>query len=279
MLFRSHQKLATSFALGHLDQWVRGKPYQPFMVGLTMAALIEAYEASGDVRIPPALQKMLDRMWDEAWSRESAAFSYRSDGSAPAADLNMLIAPAYAWFYRISGEGAYLERGDQIFNGGVARAWLAGGKQFSQNYRWSFDYLKWAGPGNYRPPSGPQAVRPPAEVPRRPVCEPRLPTLAISPPKIAHVRTGRAQLAMAEYEVTVSNNDNSACGIGSFSLSLSPVRPTSMELNLSDVRLKLAPGQSSKTRVLGIFRQRSAGTTQLTATLSGSSLGAVSASQ
>jgi hypothetical protein len=59
----------------------------------------------------------------------------------------MLIAPAYAWFYNLTGDVSYLQKGDQIFNGGVAGAWLGGGKQFSQNYRWSFQYVEWAGAG------------------------------------------------------------------------------------------------------------------------------------
>lgn len=143
--------LAVSFALGHLDQWSRGIPYQPFMVGLTMESLIEAYEATGDPRIPSAIKKMLDQMWEEAWVAGDAAFVYWTPGSKGTADLNMLIAPAYAWFYRLTGDAAYLQRGDKVFNGGVAGAWLAGGKQFSQNYRWSFKYVEWATGGSPPP--------------------------------------------------------------------------------------------------------------------------------
>lgn len=287
----SHQRLAASFALGHLDQWVHGKPYQPFMAGLTMAALIEAYERTGDVRIPAAVQKMLDKMWEEAWSSRAAAFTYWSNSSSPVPDLNLLIAPAYAWFYKISGDAVYLERGDQIFNGGVAGAWLDGGKQFSQNYRWSFDYLKWSGldGSEYNPPpSEPEVVTrtPPAKparpvpvTPEQPVCEPRLPTLAISLPKILPVRTGRDNVTMAEYQVTVTNNDAVACGAASFSLTFSVANPASMKLNVSDVRLKLEPGKSSTTRVVGMLRQRTNGKPEIAATLSGSSLGAVSASR
>ena len=283
--------LTTSFALGHLDQWVHGTPYQPFMAGLTMAALIEAYEATRDVRIPLAVQKMLDKMWEETWSSGHGAFKYWSNGSDAAPDLNMLIAPAYAWFYNISGDAAYLERGDQVFNGGVARAWLGGGKQFSQNYRWSFDYLKWsglAGPSYYPPPSEPEvvtpttvttAVKPKTVVLKQTVCVPQLPTLAISPARIIRSKAGRDHVTTAEYQVTVSNNDNDACSASSLSLALSAVRPTSMELNVNDVHLKLDPGQSSATRVVGTVTRRSNGIPQIAATLSGSSLGAVSESR
>jgi hypothetical protein len=62
-------------------------------------------------------------------------------------DLNLLIAPTYGWVFRQSGDATYRQRGDQIFAGGVKRAYLGGGKQFDQNYRTSFDYVKWRSGG------------------------------------------------------------------------------------------------------------------------------------
>jgi hypothetical protein len=44
--------------------------------------------------------------------------------------------------YHQTGDDAYRDRGDQVFAGGVTRAWLDGGKQFNQNYMWSFEYVK-----------------------------------------------------------------------------------------------------------------------------------------
>jgi hypothetical protein len=55
----------------------------------------------------------------------------------------MLIAPMYAWLYRVTGDIKYIQEGDQIWRGGVERAWLSNGKQFNQNYRMSFLYLKY----------------------------------------------------------------------------------------------------------------------------------------
>ena len=57
----------------------------------------------------------------------------------------VLIAPAFAWVYKQTGEDKYAEQGDAIFAGGVARAWLGGAKQFNQNYMWSPDYIRWRG--------------------------------------------------------------------------------------------------------------------------------------
>jgi hypothetical protein len=141
-------------ALGHLDQWFVSKTasyVQPFMVGLTMEALIMYYEAIQDPRIPPAIKAAMDSLWTNAWQGTDAGFWYESsDKRSGAPDLNLLIAPAYAWLYRSTGEPAYRDRGDQVFAGGVQRAYLGQGKQFNQNYRWSFDYVKWrtAGPSS-----------------------------------------------------------------------------------------------------------------------------------
>jgi hypothetical protein len=158
-------------ALGHMDQWfvskttrcpqgeiyppdAVGKYYiQPFMVGLTMRALIVYYEKTPDPRIPPAIKTAADWLWANAWVSSEQAFWYQNWVADPsqtfpsqpgAADLNQLIAPAYAWLYRQTGDATYQSRGDQIFSGGVLNSvTLGNGKQFDQNYIWSFDYVKW----------------------------------------------------------------------------------------------------------------------------------------
>lgn len=134
-------------ALGHLEQWFvsRTAPsLQPFMVGLTAEALIMHYDAVRDPRIPAAIKTALDWLWTHAWRETDAAFWYESsDKQSGAPDLNLLIAPAYAWLYRHTGDPLYRDRGDQVFAGGVKGAYLGHGKHFNQNYRWSFDYMKW----------------------------------------------------------------------------------------------------------------------------------------
>jgi hypothetical protein len=149
--------------LDYIDQWfVRynvppgGEPHpvdylKPFFVGLDMHALIYSYEHSPDPRIPEAISIALEGLWNRAWMPDQQAFWY-SNGDAgnvpaytPAPDLNLLIAPAYAWMYQHTGDVTYRDRGDQIFAGGVAQAYLDGAKQFNQNYQWSFDYVAWRG--------------------------------------------------------------------------------------------------------------------------------------
>lgn len=143
-----HYQRAVAYGLGHIDQWFvsQTEPYmQPFMVGLLCEALIQYYEESSDPRVPPAIKTALDGIWDWAWVPEDKSFFYESTGDTAngAPDLNLLIAPAYAWLYSITGDPLYRQRGDLVFEGGVDGAWLGGGKQFSQNYRWSFDFVRW----------------------------------------------------------------------------------------------------------------------------------------
>lgn len=150
---------AVGFALGHLDAWTVSKTasyIQPYLVGLTMEALIDYYERTRDVRIVPAIRRAADFLWDTQWLSETRSFRYLSckpgaryaecatEQGKNAADLNLLIAPAFAWLYRRTGDQRYLLRGDAIFEGGVLGTdFLSGGKQFTQNYRWSFDYVRW----------------------------------------------------------------------------------------------------------------------------------------
>lgn len=134
-------------ALGHIDQWfVTGTATKitPFMVGLTAEALIRYYERTQDPRIPPAIKTALDGLWADAWMPGEEAFWHDSlDPSVAAPDMNLLIAPTFAWLYRQTGDPAYRDRGDQIFAGGVEFGFVGSGKHFNQAYRWSFDYVRW----------------------------------------------------------------------------------------------------------------------------------------
>jgi hypothetical protein len=157
-------------ALGHIDQWFISKssrapvPFnehpeaagqyylQPFMVGLTTQALIHYWEVTGDARVLPAIKTALDAIWERAWVPADEAFWYENWVPNPAnpfpakpgaPDLNLLIAPAFAWVYAQTGDTKYRDRGDQVFAGGVKGAWLDGAKQFNQNYMWSFSYVRW----------------------------------------------------------------------------------------------------------------------------------------
>jgi hypothetical protein len=138
-------------ALDHLDQWFvsQSAPYiRPFMVALTAQALILYDEIIGDPNILPMLELAMDNVWEDMWLPNQDSFMYTdryhsTGGQEPAPDLNLLIAPVYGWLYSKTGEIRHRERGDLAFAGGVKNAYLVNGKQFNQNYRWSFSYLRW----------------------------------------------------------------------------------------------------------------------------------------
>lgn len=134
--------------LSHIEQWYiqrAGRP-QPFMVALTSEALIDYYNLTRDARVPAALKMVADGLWANSWDPVSKSFLYEefSNGTrVPSNDTNLLIVPLFGWVFQQTGDPIYRERGDVIFATGVKTAWLVGGKQFSQNYRWSFKYVWW----------------------------------------------------------------------------------------------------------------------------------------
>ena len=163
-----HHRLerAVAMALGHLDQIARSRTedrIKPFMLGLTFEALIHYYVQTGDPRIPPAIKQAAEWLWYDSglWNPGAGAFLYINkyfpgeDPPQPATDLNLLVAPVYAWLYSETGDDRYRLIADTIFSGGIARdvdgdgfyekgACLAcNGKFFSQSYRWSFDFVRW----------------------------------------------------------------------------------------------------------------------------------------
>ncbi|MCA1990829.1 MAG: hypothetical protein LDL41_02110 [Coleofasciculus sp. S288] len=159
---RDRLEKLVEYAFGHLDQWFVSKTasyVQSFMVGLTAQALISYHDATGDPRVVSTLSQAMNNLWDLNWVDASKAFRYSDriihqndeKETEPAADLNLLIAPAYAWLYYQTGEEQFRERGDEVFKGGIFKdgdpskgeVELPGNKQFNQNYRWSFQYVQW----------------------------------------------------------------------------------------------------------------------------------------
>ncbi|HMH50661.1 MAG TPA: Ig-like domain-containing protein [Candidatus Acidoferrum sp.] len=147
-------------AYGHLNQWFvtfdwvgTTDQMSAFMVGLTAHALIRDWWQTQDPRLIPALRLGADWLWAHAWDAGSQSMFYQVNPSDttelvngqfnPAPDLNLLIAPMYAFLYAQTGETKYRDRGDALFTGGVTSAFLTGAKQFNQNYWWSFDYVHW----------------------------------------------------------------------------------------------------------------------------------------
>ncbi|MCF6352144.1 MAG: T9SS type A sorting domain-containing protein [Cyclobacteriaceae bacterium] len=87
--------------------------------------------------------------WDDTGGTGYSTLRYESIKNArPTPVLNLLICPLYAWVFKQTGEEDYINIGDKLWESGMALSnvgWNT--KIFNQNYRWSFDYIKWRNEG------------------------------------------------------------------------------------------------------------------------------------
>ncbi len=119
-------------AYGHMNQWFvdrawqgpgpKLKQFSPFMVGLTAHSLIRDWEQTRDPRLIPALRMAADWLWANAWLRLDYGMFYDAlnGGTGPgqgAPDLNLLIAPMYAFLYRQTGEDEVPRAGRRLVRG------------------------------------------------------------------------------------------------------------------------------------------------------------------
>ncbi len=137
--------------LGIFDQIYVSAPYTSgfynasFMGGLAAEALIAHQKHTGDPRVLPAIKAMLDWQWANVVNRQTGAMMYAAL-EVPTewyTDLNNLIIPAYAWVWLQTGDPLYQQRGDFLFQHALDTDIGYSGKIFSQNYKWSFDYVRW----------------------------------------------------------------------------------------------------------------------------------------
>jgi hypothetical protein len=173
----SKRREIANACFGHIEQWASGKYYvKTFMVALTVQALIKNHEAHPDPRTFPAIRKAGDIIWAQ-WVADAKAFKYVSqvspDGeqTTPQVDLNLLISPVFAWLYKETRDKRYLDKAVQSFNSGVNEAWLGSGKQFNQNYRWSFEEVEWIKAGGVKPTATPKPTPSPTPHPCKAWCD------------------------------------------------------------------------------------------------------------
>jgi hypothetical protein len=146
---------AVDYLLGHFDSLFVSNTYQihqTFYDGLGAEALIEYYELTGDPRIPPAIKAMCDWIYEKGWDRRRKELLYNPDPKGPrcasgcqeyGTDLINLVVPAFGWLYRYTGDPVYQRRGDELFDHALDQDPNYSGKIFSQNYRWSIQYVIW----------------------------------------------------------------------------------------------------------------------------------------
>lgn len=150
--------MAIAYLLGHFDMlFVSGNyhSHQPFFDGLAAEALIEYQEMTRDPRVLPAVESMCDWIWSKGWNPKLKEIPYNPDPPGPhcsedcqhyVPDLTNLIVPAFAWVWNQTGDPKYQKEGDEIFSHALDTDITYSGKIFSQNFRWSFDYVKWRSP-------------------------------------------------------------------------------------------------------------------------------------
>jgi len=118
----------------------------PFMTGLLLEAVVKYHQLTGSDTAARSLFLALDWLKGEALAPDGASFRYLTadhynENGSP--DLNLLIAHAFGYGYKISGykRTDYLTFGEKIFKHGVDGAFLEDRKHFNQNYRSSGHFL------------------------------------------------------------------------------------------------------------------------------------------
>ena len=128
---------------GRPDEWGGS----PFMTGLLLEAVVQYHRLTGSETAAASLFLALDWLMGEALAPDGASFRYltadyyRHKNGSP--DLNLLIAHAFGYGYKISGytRADYAAFGEKIFTRGVQGASLEDRKHFNQNYRSSGHFL------------------------------------------------------------------------------------------------------------------------------------------
>lgn len=58
-------------------------------------------------------------------------------------DVINLVVPAFAWYFSVTKDLEVGRQGDEMFSHSLDRDISYSGKIFAQNYRWSFDFVRW----------------------------------------------------------------------------------------------------------------------------------------
>ena len=154
-------------ALSHLDIWKayltaypnatypgeQTAKYQPFMFALTAEALIRVYERADTsdqdrARILAKIYDVAKLTYDKLYSDRNHGFmSNTAHPKVYWGSIDLLVVPLYGWLWHVTGERYFLDAGDKVWKNWIDYGWQEiagwGGKQFSQNYHWSFDYVRW----------------------------------------------------------------------------------------------------------------------------------------
>ena len=111
-----------------------------FMFSLACHSLYEYEEhVGGDPAVTPLIRAAAEELWSRAWDEDNQSFFYLASSTSGSPDLNLLMAFPYAYLAnRFPDEPVHMERFVKVWEGGVGRAYVKGGKQFIQQYRMAF---------------------------------------------------------------------------------------------------------------------------------------------
>jgi len=143
--------------MGQLNMIANGEggPAHPFMAGIGMETLIRWYDLSladghPDYRVLPVIKEALDGVWRDSWAPKENLFLYDHYELPPSQNLahsalNNMVSVAYAWYWLQTGDTTERDRGDLAFQHAldVLDAYVYTGKQFSQLYEFSFDFVRY----------------------------------------------------------------------------------------------------------------------------------------
>jgi hypothetical protein len=123
----------------------------PWMTGLLCRSLIEDWEDTGDATIIPAIRTAMNYIATNAWDAPRQAWWYNMNPDSVTAgaygqgavDLNMLIAPVYAWLAVRDNDQSQMTRAELGYGGAAMGATINAGKQLNQNLTWMEDFLRW----------------------------------------------------------------------------------------------------------------------------------------
>ncbi len=118
----------------------------PFMTGLVLEAIVKYHQITKSEIAKDSIFMALDWLIKDCLAPDERSFIYLTcDNSRGRGhpDLNLLIAHAFGYGYKISGytRKEYLELGKKVFEEGVNKAYLGDRKHFNQNYRSSGHFL------------------------------------------------------------------------------------------------------------------------------------------
>jgi hypothetical protein len=131
--------------------------HQSFFDGILAEALIYYYDNwVKDQRVPAVIRTLCDWVYEHLWDSEEHALIYNPFpknsgyprhcedmcGHRERTLINM-VAPAYFWYWHLTGDQNVRAKGDELFAHALDEAIDDKGKSYSQNYRWSFAGVAW----------------------------------------------------------------------------------------------------------------------------------------